>query len=54
VDFNLPPEFEAQMLTGMITRLLAWWLESPNLYSATQMAEMTYQAIYRLPPPVSP
>jgi AcrR family transcriptional regulator len=54
VDFHLPVEFEAQMLTGMITRLLAWWLESPNTYSAGQMAEMTYKAIYRLSPPGTP
>jgi len=25
-DFNIPPEIEAQMLTGMISRLLFWWL----------------------------
>ncbi len=26
VDFHLPQEFEAQFLTGIISRLLHWWL----------------------------
>jgi len=51
VDFHLPHEFEAQLLTGMISRLLHWWLESPSRYSAKQMATMTYQALYRKQPP---
>jgi AcrR family transcriptional regulator len=52
VNFNLPEEFEAQMLTGMITRLLFWWLEMPDNYSAEQMAAMTYMVLYRKNPPV--
>lgn len=51
IDFNLPEEIEAQMLTGMITRLLFWWLETPNDYSAEQMADITYKALYRKEPP---
>ncbi len=51
IDFNLPEEIEAQMLTGMITRLLFWWLETPNDYSADQMASITYKALYRKKPP---
>jgi AcrR family transcriptional regulator len=51
IDFNLPQEIEAQMLTGMITRLLFWWLETPNDYSAEQMASITYKALYRKRPP---
>jgi AcrR family transcriptional regulator len=51
-NFNLPEEFEAQMLTGMISRLLFWWLETPNKYTAGQMAAMTYKALYRKQPPV--
>ena len=51
VNFNLPEEIEAQMLTGMITRLLFWWLETPNNYSSEQMAAMTYEALYRKKPP---
>ena len=51
VDFHLPEEFEAQLLTGMISRLLHWWLEDAARYSAEQMATMTYQALYRKKPP---
>jgi AcrR family transcriptional regulator len=51
IDFNLPEEIEAQMLTGMIARLLFWWLETPNDYSAEQMASITYKALYRKKPP---
>jgi len=51
IDFNLPEEIEAQLLTGVITRLLFWWLETSNNYSAEQMAAMTYMALYRKKPP---
>ncbi len=51
VNFNLPEEIEAQLLTGMISRLLFWWLETPNNYTAQQMAAMTYMALYRQQPP---
>jgi AcrR family transcriptional regulator len=53
IDFNLPEEIEAQLLTGVISRLLYWWLEKPNNYSAMQMAAMTYMALYRKHPPNS-
>lgn len=51
INFNLPEEFEAQLLTGVISRLLYWWLETPNGYTAEQMAAMTYMALYRQLPP---
>jgi len=51
VDFNLPEEIEAQMLTGLISRMLYWWLETPSDYSAEQMAGMTYVVLYRKQPP---
>jgi len=51
VNFNLPDEIEAQILTGVISRLLFWWLETFNNYSAEQMAAMTYKALYRKQPP---
>jgi AcrR family transcriptional regulator len=52
INFSLPEEIEAQILTGMISRLLFWWLETPNDYTAGQMAAMTYEALYRKEPPV--
>ena len=51
VDFHLPHEIEAQMLAGMISRLLYWWLATPNKYSPERMAAMTYEALYRKAPP---
>jgi AcrR family transcriptional regulator len=51
INFNLPEEFEAQLLTGVISRLLLWWLETANDYTPEQMAAMTYKALYRKEPP---
>jgi AcrR family transcriptional regulator len=51
INFNIPEEIEAQILTGVISRLLFWWLETPNSYSPEQMAAMTYEALYRKSPP---
>ncbi len=50
-SFNLPHAFEAQLLTGLVTRLLYWWLETPTGYTPEQMAAMTYAAVYRQAPP---
>ena len=46
MNATIPEEILAQMLTGMISRLLFWWLETPNKYTAEQMAAMIYQALY--------
>lgn len=51
VNFHLPEEVEAQMLTGLISRLLFWWLETANSYSPEQIAAMTYKMLYRKEPP---
>ena len=51
INFNLPEEFEAQLLTGVISRLLFWWLETANDFTPEQMAAMTYKALYRKKPP---
>jgi hypothetical protein len=53
VDFHLPEEFEAQFLVGLLSRLLYWWLETPQQYTPEQMASMTYIALYRKAPPGS-
>jgi AcrR family transcriptional regulator len=50
-EFGIPEEMLAQMLTGLITRLLSWWLESPSQYSAEQMAAFAYKVLYRRQPP---
>jgi AcrR family transcriptional regulator len=53
INFNLPEEIEAQLLTGVISRLLYWWLGTANDYTAEQMSAMTYMALYRKQPPNS-
>jgi AcrR family transcriptional regulator len=50
-EFHVPDEMLAQMLTGLLTRTLFWWLETPNDYSAEQMAAFTYKMLYRRQPP---
>jgi len=51
VDFHIPDEFNAQLLAGVISRLLFWWLETSSPYSSVQMANFTYEALYRKKPP---
>ncbi len=51
VDFKIPEEVEAQILTGMISRLLQWWLEKPRGYTPEDMATMAYEVLYRRRPP---
>jgi AcrR family transcriptional regulator len=51
IDFNIPYEVEAQMLAGLISRLIFWWLETSQSYTPEQMAGMTYQMLYRKNPP---
>jgi AcrR family transcriptional regulator len=50
----IPDEIKAQLLTGMLTRLLAWWLQTPNAYPPEAMAAMAYAAVYRKKPPAAP
>jgi len=50
-DFNLPPLFIAQYLTGALVRVLIWWLEIPNEYTPTQMAAMFYEMTRKELPP---
>jgi AcrR family transcriptional regulator len=48
---ELPVEFMAQFMTGAIWRLLMWWLEAPDAYTAEAMARNVFQMVYRQPPP---
>ncbi len=52
-EFGVPDEMLAQMLTGLITRVLSWWLESPKKYSVEEMAAFTYKMLYRRRPPAA-
>jgi AcrR family transcriptional regulator len=42
---GLPAEVYARILTGALFSLLIWWLESPNEYSAEQMAAMLHDTL---------
>jgi AcrR family transcriptional regulator len=48
---DVPLDFLAQFITGALMRLLIWWVETPNTYTALDMARMLYQTVYRQPPP---
>lgn len=50
-NLDVPPAFMAQFMTGALFRLLLWWLQTPNEYTAEQMALLVFQAIFRQPPP---
>ena len=42
---DVPLPIAAQLVTGAITRMAIWWLETPNAYSADEMAKFTYQGL---------
>jgi AcrR family transcriptional regulator len=42
---NVPPDFAAQLITGGLTRLLAWWLTAPNQHTPEEMAQRFYAAL---------
>ena len=42
---NTPPDFTAQLITGGLTRLLAWWLTTPNEHTPEEMAQRFYAAL---------
>ncbi len=48
---EVPDVIVAQMMTGLVTRLVTWWLETLNEFSAEEMAGLTYRAVYRKAPP---
>lgn len=43
---QVPPEVMAQTIVGALVRLVFWWLETPNEFSAKEMADMLWQAIH--------
>src|SRR5215207_7904425 len=51
VTLDLPTEFLAQFMAGALMRLLVWWVETPNAYSADDMAGMLFETMYRMPAP---
>lgn len=49
--FDVPAKILVQIVTGAIVQLVCWWLETPNNYTAEQMAGMLYQALHHQSPP---
>ncbi len=50
---DVPLEIVAQMMTGLITRMISWWLNTSNSYTAEQMAGMIYETLCHKKPPTS-
>jgi AcrR family transcriptional regulator len=50
-DLGQPAEITARIVVGSILSLATWWLETPNQYSASQIAGMLYQALHHRKPP---
>lgn len=49
--FDISTEVAAQFMTGALMRLVRWWTETPNDYTAEQMATMFYKLLFRKNPP---
>ena len=41
----VPLNIVAQIITGALTRLIIWWLNTENDYSPEQMADLFYQSL---------
>jgi hypothetical protein len=50
-DLGQPAEITARIVVGSILSLATWWLETPNQYSASQIAGMLYEALHHRKPP---
>jgi AcrR family transcriptional regulator len=48
--YEAPRQVVAQIVTGAIVRLITWWLETDNDYSAEQMAAMLYETLHHRKP----
>jgi AcrR family transcriptional regulator len=45
-----PAQIKAQIIVGSIVSLAIWWLETPNEYTAEQMAAMLYETLFHQAP----
>jgi len=54
VAFDIPADVAAQFMSGALMRLVRWWIETPNNYTAEQMGAMFYKLLYRKDAPGSP
>jgi AcrR family transcriptional regulator len=42
---SVPLNISSQIITGALTRLILWWLNTENEYSSEQMAALFYQSL---------
>jgi AcrR family transcriptional regulator len=50
-EFTVPEEILAQVVTGSVIQAVRWWLETPNRYSADEMAGFLYECLHHQAPP---
>lgn len=50
-QFAVPVEITAQVIVGGIVRAITWWLQTPNDYTARQMADEFFKLIFHAEPP---
>lgn len=51
LEFHVPVDILAQVITGAVIQLVRWWLETPNRYSAEDMAGLLYTSLHHKSPP---
>jgi AcrR family transcriptional regulator len=54
LEFRVPGDILAQVITGAVIQLVRWWLETPNKYSADDMAGLLYTSLHHKAPPKHP
>ena len=47
---TVPLEIQAQIITGAVVRLIIWWLENENTYTAEDMANMLFRTLHPVYP----
>jgi AcrR family transcriptional regulator len=51
LELRVPVDILAQVITGAVIQLVRWWLETPNKYSADDMAGLLYTCLHHKAPP---
>jgi len=51
LEFRVPVNILAQVVTGAVIQLVRWWLETPNKYSPDDMAGLLYTCLHHKTPP---
>jgi len=51
LEFRVPVDILAQVITGAVIQLVRWWLETPNKYSTEDMAGLLYTCLHHKAPP---